>query len=54
MSKPKIATSHRGRKCKTPGCRRALSIYNHEAHCHVHLQEISKLEVYRIPLVGVK
>ena len=38
----KILTSHKGRKCKYPGCRRILSIYNHEVNCHVHLNRLSE------------
>ena len=36
----KILTSHKGRKCKYPGCHRVLSIYNHEVNCHVHLNRL--------------
>ncbi|MDD4941531.1 MAG: hypothetical protein PHE65_06485 [Candidatus Omnitrophica bacterium] len=35
----KIRTSIKGRKCKHPGCQHILSIYNHEALCHVHSGE---------------
>ena len=41
MSTVKIVASHKGRKCKYPGCKRLLSIYNHEALCHVHLMKES-------------
>ncbi len=33
----KVKTSLKGRKCKFPLCKQMLSIYNHEAYCHVHL-----------------
>jgi len=33
----KIKTSHKGRVCKFPHCKQILSIYNHEAYCHIHL-----------------
>lgn len=47
----KIRTSHKGRICKFPHCKRILSIYNHEVYCHIHLslvgtgnrQKVSKL-----------
>ncbi|MDP2653753.1 MAG: hypothetical protein Q8Q08_06950 [Candidatus Omnitrophota bacterium] len=32
----KIVTSRKGRKCKHPRCKHILSIYNHEAYCHIH------------------
>ncbi|HTZ11228.1 MAG TPA: hypothetical protein VMD04_02465 [Candidatus Margulisiibacteriota bacterium] len=33
----KVKTSPKGRRCKFPHCHHTLSIYNHEAYCHVHL-----------------
>lgn len=42
MSSKKIAISHKGRKCRTPGCKRALSIYNHSLNCHIHLNQLSE------------
>ncbi|MBU1125155.1 MAG: hypothetical protein KKC84_03940 [Candidatus Omnitrophica bacterium] len=38
----KVKTSHKGRKCKFPHCKQILSIYNHEAYCHVHLRCLDK------------
>jgi hypothetical protein len=35
----KVKTSSKGRVCKFPHCRQVLSIYNHEAYCHVHLSQ---------------
>ena len=32
-----VKTSPKHRKCKYPQCKQILSIYNHEAYCHVHL-----------------
>jgi len=32
----KIKVSHRGRKCKHPGCKIILSVYNHDCFCYVH------------------
>ncbi|MFH0856075.1 MAG: hypothetical protein V1869_06200 [Candidatus Omnitrophota bacterium] len=37
----KIKTSLKGRKCRFPHCKHILSIYNHEAYCHVHLGQAS-------------
>jgi|GEM_PF-4819537 len=42
MSAKKILVSHKGRKCRTPGCKRALSIYNHNLNCHIHLNQLSE------------
>jgi hypothetical protein len=39
MSTKKILTSHKGRRCRYPKCKRALSIYNHDILCHVHLNK---------------
>lgn len=37
-------TSKPGRKCRTRGCGKVLSIYNHDNFCHVHKgQELMKL-----------
>ncbi|MCX5716188.1 MAG: hypothetical protein NTV07_04925 [Candidatus Omnitrophica bacterium] len=38
----KIRTSNKHRKCKFPHCDQILSIYNHEAYCHVHLGYINR------------
>jgi len=38
----KLKTSGEGRKCKFPHCEHILSIYNHEAYCHVHRDKMSK------------
>ena len=40
----KILTAHKGRKCKSPGCGRLLSIYNLEANCNVHLKQAIQRE----------
>jgi hypothetical protein len=37
----KVRTSLKGRKCKYPHCKHLLSIYNHEAYCHVHLEQLA-------------
>jgi len=41
MKKP-LKTSAEGRKCSFPQCERTLSIYNHEAYCHVHRHQMSE------------
>ena len=33
----KVKTSDKGRKCRFPRCGHLLSIYNHDAYCHIHL-----------------
>ncbi|MBI5144781.1 MAG: hypothetical protein HZA27_01185 [Candidatus Omnitrophica bacterium] len=38
----KVKTSHKGRQCKFPHCKHILSIYNHEAYCHIHLGAVDK------------
>jgi hypothetical protein len=48
MGKKMLKTSADGRKCMFPGCTHTLSIYNHEAYCHVHrdlMSERQKLKV---------
>jgi hypothetical protein len=35
-----LKTSPEGRKCMFPQCNRTLSIYNHEAYCHVHRNQV--------------
>jgi len=36
MGKKMLKTSAEGRKCMFPHCTNILSIYNHEAYCHIH------------------
>ncbi len=36
----KLTSSRKGRKCKHYGCKHVLSIYNHEAYCHLHAGSI--------------
>ena len=44
-----LKTSAEGRKCLFPHCTRILSVYNHNAYCHIHLdqmlQEQKKLKI---------
>ena len=42
MAIRKILASHKGRKCRYPNCKRILSIYNHDIHCHVHLDKLAR------------
>jgi hypothetical protein len=35
-----VKTSLKGRKCRFPHCKQILSIYNHEAYCHIHLGQL--------------
>ena len=42
MATKKILTQHKGRKCKYPGCKRVLSIYNQNTYCHADLNRLSK------------
>ena len=42
MPAKKILTAKRGRKCKYPGCKSELSVYNHNSYCHADLNKISK------------
>jgi hypothetical protein len=37
-----LKTSPEGRKCMFPNCTNILSIYNHEAYCHIHRDQIAK------------
>jgi hypothetical protein len=41
MRKP-LKTSAEDRKCMFPNCERILSIYNHEAYCHVHRDKMTQ------------
>ena len=38
----KHATSRKGRKCKFHGCKRTLSVYNHEITCRFHSAIITR------------
>jgi len=35
-----LKTSADDRKCTFPHCTHILSIYNHEAYCHIHLDQM--------------
>jgi len=44
----KLKTSANGRKCKFPHCEHLLSIYNHEAYCHIH-RKLAQEQMRNIP-----
>ncbi|MDD2688950.1 MAG: hypothetical protein PHT41_02200 [Candidatus Omnitrophica bacterium] len=44
----KVRTSCKGRRCKFPRCKHILSIYNHEAYCHVHLSLVDVADRQKI------
>ncbi|MBN1795756.1 MAG: hypothetical protein JW804_03705 [Sedimentisphaerales bacterium] len=37
-----LKTSADNRKCAFPNCTQTLSIYNHEAYCHIHRGQMPK------------
>jgi hypothetical protein len=37
-----LKTSADNRKCTFPHCTHTLSIYNHEAYCHIHQVQVPK------------
>lgn len=43
MDKP-LKTSASGRTCAFPRCTHVLSIYNHEAYCHIHRSQIAEAQ----------
>jgi len=44
-----LKTSADGRKCSFPRCKRLLSVYNHEAYCHVHRDQVAQEQMRKIP-----
>jgi len=44
-----LKTSAEGRKCAYPNCNRLLSIYNHDAYCHVHRDQASQKQMRKGP-----
>lgn len=40
-----LKTSPEGRRCTFPRCKRLLSIYNHEAYCHVHRDQVARAQI---------
>ena len=44
-----LKTSVDGRKCAFPQCKRLLSIYNHEAYCHIHRNEVAQERMAKVP-----
>ena len=49
MQKP-LKTSAEGRKCAFPKCGRILSIYNHEAYCHNHRDQMAEEQKRKTPI----
>jgi len=43
-----IKTSASGRKCMFLHCKCILSIYNHEAYCHVHRGRVPQEQISKI------
>ncbi len=41
-----LKTSPAGRKCQFANCNNTLSIYNHEAYCHIHRDQMSNHPIY--------
>ena len=44
-----LKTSAEGRKCLYPHCTHILSIYNHEAYCHIHRNLMSDEQRLKTP-----
>ena len=44
-----LKTSASGRKCSFPECKRLLSIYNHEAYCRIHRDQVAQERMTKIP-----
>ncbi len=47
MKKP-LKTSVEGRKCLYPECKCILSIYNNEAYCHMHRDQMAHEEKSKV------
>ena len=45
----KIEISAEGRKCMFPNYKRILSVYNHGAYCHIHLEQIANEQTSKSP-----
>ncbi|MHC4425691.1 MAG: hypothetical protein ACYSYV_06295 [Planctomycetota bacterium] len=45
----KLKTSPDGRKCAFPRCKHLLSIYNHDAYCHIHRDQASQERMRKSP-----
>ena len=48
-----LKTSADGRKCMFPHCTRILSVYNHNAYCHIHLDQMLQEQIQVVPLGDV-
>lgn len=54
-----LRTSPEGRKCLFPHCTQTLSIYNHEAYCHLHRDRMApkqKTKMFKgvVPTAGLR
>lgn len=51
-----LKTSAEGRKCIFANCTHTLSIYNHEAYCHLHRDQMAEKQkpkiLEAIPLIA--
>jgi|GEM_PF-1264452 hypothetical protein len=43
-----LKTSPEGRKCLAQDCTQILSIYNHEAYCHSHRDQMPQKQTHKI------
>jgi hypothetical protein len=43
-----LKTSAEGRKCMFRDCTQTLSIYNHEAYCHLHREQMAEKQKPKI------
>jgi hypothetical protein len=48
-----LKTSADNRKCKFPNCTHTLSIYNHEAYCHIHLDQVPQEKKPKVLILPV-
>ncbi|MBN2316752.1 MAG: hypothetical protein JXM79_22685 [Sedimentisphaerales bacterium] len=45
----KLKMSADGRTCAFPNCKNLLSIYNHEAYCHIHREKMAHKQTVKVP-----
>jgi hypothetical protein len=43
-----LKTSAEGRKCMYKNCTHTLSIYNHDAYCHLHREQMAEKQKPKI------
>ena len=44
-----LKTSANGRKCAFGQCKRLLSIYNHDAYCRIHQDQVAQEQMSKVP-----